>query len=86
MDSKQLFNTGNIKGFFHTETNGLPGNVSSLVKTLGENYGQAAYAVVEGTQSQPALAEPVIRGMISSYAYGVTLITKGWNAPGVGQA
>jgi hypothetical protein len=75
---KNLFTTGNIRKFFTTAQNDLPGNVSGLVKKLDASYGDAAYAVVESAQGQPALIEPVIRGMISSHSYGVTLITKGW--------
>jgi hypothetical protein len=82
MTEKNLFTTGNIRKFFHTETTGLPGNVSALVKSLGDNYGASAFAIVESGASQPALIEPVINNMISSYCYSVGLLSKGWGVGG----
>lgn len=79
---ESLFTQGNIKKFFHTPTDGLPTNVAVLVKALGEGYGKNASTVLEGAAGQPLIAEPVIRGMISSYSFSVSLIANGWGTAG----
>ena len=75
---KIIFNPGNLKKFFHTDTTAYTPKVQGLVKALGENYIKSAASVVEALPGAPELCEPIVRGMVSNYATSVALITGGW--------
>jgi hypothetical protein len=71
-----VFTAGNIKKFFHTElSNGsYTPKVTTAVKALGETYTKNALVIVEGWGGSPEVSEPIIRGMISNYAFSAQLL------------
>lgn len=74
---KTLFNTGNVKKFFNTTTEGLSGGDAALVKTLNGNFGDSAYAVAQKYSESPWIAQPIIGGMVQSYGLAVSAIVHG---------
>ena len=71
------------KKFFHTELGNASYSpkVTAAVKALGETYTKNALVIVEGWGASPEVSEPIIRGMISNYAFSTQLlIGNGGNA------
>jgi hypothetical protein len=73
---KTLFTKSNVSKFFTTVTANLPAGPAGLVKTLGDNYGANAIAVLDSTPEQ--FAQPIIGDMLGSYSKGVSIIVHGW--------
>ena len=76
MEQKTLFTKQNVGKFFNTQTGTLPEGAAALVKTLSENYGANASAVIDATPSE--FSQPIISEMLGSYSKSVYLIVHGW--------
>ena len=77
-----LYTGQNLKGFFHTDTAGLPSGVVPFVETFNKSYAPIAAGLGELMSTQPDLAAVIIPVQISGYKAAVGALISGWNKSG----